>query len=209
MRLFIAREALDRHLAVAGDLFDPKVPPEEKIKTILPRFVGFYARWYPTRWIGWGHAPRFSEFGPLAGHVRYTERTTRRLARAIFHLMARFGPKLERRQALLFRTVDIGADLFAMTAALSRAQSLRARRDPSAEGAVELADLFCRMMRRRIARHFRSILHNDDVRKYRTARRVLAAEHLWLEAGLAPAPELARPAYAPQKEKRRKKAASA
>src|SRR5215831_6467605 len=67
MRLFIAREALDRHLAVAGDLFNPKVSREEKFKKILPRFVGFYAKWYPTRWLGWGRAPRFSEFGPLAG----------------------------------------------------------------------------------------------------------------------------------------------
>ena len=209
MRLFIAREALDRHLAVAGDLFNPKVSREEKMKKILPRFVGFYAKWYPTRWLGWGHAPRFSEFGPLAGHVRYAERTSRRLSRAIFHLMARFGPKLEKRQALLFRTVDIGADLFAMSATLSRAQSRRARGDAHAAEAIELADLFCRMMRRRIAAHFRALLRNDDVRKYRTARRVLAGEHLWLEAGLAPAPELSAP---PRRETRKaspKKAATA
>src|SRR4029077_5630833 len=62
MRLFIAREALDRHLAVAGDLFNPKVPASQKVRKVLPRFVGFYAKWYPTRWLGWGHAPRFSEF---------------------------------------------------------------------------------------------------------------------------------------------------
>jgi alkylation response protein AidB-like acyl-CoA dehydrogenase len=211
MRLFIAREALDRHLAVAGDLFNPKVARDEKIRKILPRFVGFYAKWYPTRWLGWGHAPRFSEFGPLAGHVRYAERTCRRLARAIFHLMARFGPKLEKRQALLFRTVDVGADLFAMSAALSRAQSLRAAGDATAPEAVELADLFCRMMRRRIALHFRALLRNDDKRKYATARRVLSGEHLWLESGLAPAPELSRAPYAEPKKKRpeRKKAASA
>jgi alkylation response protein AidB-like acyl-CoA dehydrogenase len=209
MRLFIAREALDRHLAVAGDLFNPKVSREEKMKKILPRFVGFYAKWYPTRWLGWGHAPRFSEFGPLALHVRYAERTSRRLSRAIFHLMARFGPKLEKRQALLFRTVDIGADLFAMSAALVRAQSMRSRRDPHAAEAVELADVFCRMMRRRIASHFRALLRNDDVRKYRTARRVLAGEHLWLESGLAPAPELAAAARTRPKRPSPKKAASA
>ncbi len=190
MRLFIAREALDRHLAVAGDLFNPKVSRSRKLKVALPKFVGFYAKWYPTRWMGWGHAPRFSEFGSLAGHVRYLERTARRLSRAIFHMMARYGPKLEKRQALLFRAVDIGADLFAMSAAVSRAYYLRRSKAPEAARAAELADIFCRMMRRRIAQHFHAIRSNDDVRKYQTARRVLAGEHLWLERGLAPFADL-------------------
>ncbi len=186
MRLFIAREALDRHLAVAGELFNPKVPAGQKLGRILPRFVGFYAKWYPTRWLGWGHAPRFSEFGPLSGHVRYLERTTRRLARALFHMMARYGPKLEKRQALLFRAVDVGADLFAMSAAVSRAQQIRKARRPEAERAVELADVFCRMTRRRIAAHFAGLRSNDDVAQYRTARRILEGEHRWLESGLVP-----------------------
>ncbi len=169
MRLFIAREALDRHLAVAGDLFNPKVPTSQKLGKALPRFVGFYAKWYPSRWIGWGHAPRFGEFGPLAPHVRYLERTTRRLARALFHMMARYGPKLEKRQALIFRAVDIGADLFAMSAAVSRAQQIRKAGRPEADRAVELADIFCRTTRRRIAALFSGLRSNDDVAKYRTA----------------------------------------
>ena len=185
MRLFIAREALDRHLAVASDLFDKKLSRKQRTAA-LPRFVGFYSKWYPTRWAGWGRWPRFSEFGPLAGHIRYIERTTRRLSRAIFHLMARHGPKLEKRQALLFRTVDIGADLFAMSAAVSRAAGMRRARKPEAASAVELADVFCRMMRRRIHDAFAAIRSNDDVRKYRTARRVLDGQHQWLERGLAP-----------------------
>jgi len=185
MRLFIAREALDRHLAVSMDLFDKKLSRKTRAKA-LPRFVGFYSTWYPTRWAGWGRWPRFSDFGPLAGHVRYMERTTRKLSRTIFHLMARHGPKLERRQALLFRTVDIGADLFAMSAAVSRAAGMRKARKPEAASAVELADVFCRMMRRRISVAFDAVRSNDDVRKYRTARRVLDGQHQWLERGITP-----------------------
>ncbi len=192
MRLFIAREALDRHLAVAGDLFNPKIPTAKKVGGVLPGFVGFYAKWYPTRWLGWGHAPRFSEFGPLARHVRYLERTSRRLARALFHMMARHGPKLEKRQALIFRAVDVGADLFAMSAAVSRAQQIRRAGKPEAARAAELADIFCRMTRRRIEERFRAMRSNDDVANYRTARRVLEGEHLWLESGLVPADALER-----------------
>ncbi|HEX9287830.1 MAG TPA: acyl-CoA dehydrogenase family protein, partial [Thermoanaerobaculia bacterium] len=185
MRLFIAREALDRHLAVSAKLFDKKLSRKERLAA-LPRFLGFYATWYPTRWAGWGRWPRFSEFGPLAGQIRYLERTTRRLARTIFHLMAMHGPKLEKRQALLFRTVDIGADLFAMSAAVSRAAGLRRSRAPEARSAVELAEVFCRMTRHRIESTFAAIRSNDDVRKYRTARRFLDGEHKWLERGMAP-----------------------
>jgi alkylation response protein AidB-like acyl-CoA dehydrogenase len=189
MRLFIAREALDRHLAVAGDLVNAKMPLAKKLAA-LPGILGFYARWYPGRYIGSGQLPRFREFGPLARHVRYIERATRRLSRAIFHMMARHGGKLEKRQALLFRAVDIGADLFAMSATVSRAQAMRRGRDADAARAAELADVFCRMTRRRIAQRFAAIGSNDDVRKYKTARRLLAGEHLWLERGLVPTDEL-------------------
>jgi hypothetical protein len=42
------------------------------------------------------------------------------------------------------------------------------------------------MMRRRISAAFGAVRANDDVRKYRTARRVLEGQHRWLERGLAP-----------------------
>ncbi len=185
MRLFIAREAVDRHLAVAGAFADPKAPLGKRLAA-LPRMAAHYAWWYPSRWLGWGRWPRFSEFGPLARHVRWADRATRRLSRTIFHLMLRHGPKLEKRQALLFRTVDVGADLFAMAAALSRAQQMRRAGGALAPKAVELADTFCRAMRRRIADHLRAVRSNDDVAKYRTAMSILDGEHAWLESGMTP-----------------------
>ena len=186
MRLFIAREAVDRHLAVAGAFADPKAPLGRRLSA-LPRMAAHYAWWYPSRWLGWGRWPRFSSFGPLAGHVRYVERTTRKLARALFHQMLRHGPKLEKRQALLFRLVDVGADLFAMAAALSRADGMRRSGAAEAARASELADVFCRTMKRRIGEHFRAVGSNDDVVKYASAIRVLEGEHAWLEEGLTPA----------------------
>ncbi len=189
MRLFIAREAVDTHLKLASDLIDPKAPPGRKLRALL-RSAAYYARWYPRLYLGWGRAPRYAEFGPLATHVRFVDRASRRLARTLFHCMVRFGPRLEKRQAVLFRLVEIGAELLAITAACSRAQAMRRREGEAAgptgraEGAVELADLFSRQARRRIERRFASVFRNDDARAYRTAQRVLRDEFLWLEEGI-------------------------
>ncbi|MCY1011041.1 acyl-CoA dehydrogenase family protein [Nannocystis pusilla] len=190
LRLFIAREALDRHLAVAGDLVDPKVPLKQKLAK-LPKVGAFYALWYPTRWLGWGRWPRYAQFGELARHVRWLERTTRRLSRAIFHLMVGKGASLEKRQALLFRCVDIGADLFTVTAAVTRAAALQRTGLPEGTGAVELADIFARQTRRRVEDRFRAIRSNDDRVRYGAARRLLDGEFSeLLETGLADSPAL-------------------
>lgn len=190
LRLFIAREALDRHLGVAGALVDPKVPLKQKLAA-LPKIGAFYAAWYPTRWLGWGRWPRYAEFGALARHVRWLERTTRRLSRAIFHLMVGKGAGLEKRQALLFRCVDVGADLFAVTAAVTRAAGMQRAGMSEGTAAVELADAFARQTRRRVADHFKKMRTNDDLARYRTARKLLAGEFReLLETGLADSPAI-------------------
>ena len=81
-------------------------------------------RWSP----GPGSRPgSYAEFGPLAPHLRYVERTSRKLARSTFYGMSRWQGRLEHRQAFLGRIVDIGAELFAMTAVCVRAAGGRRR----------------------------------------------------------------------------------
>ena len=183
MRLFIAREAVDTHLRVAGDIIDPKAPMGRRIKALL-RSGLYYAYWYPKLFLGWSRAPRYSEFGRLADHVRFVDRSCRRLARALFHCMVRFGPRLEKRQAVLGRLVEIGAELLAMTAACSRAHAMARQGGEAGAGSLELADVFCRHSRRRVEDRFEAIFHNDDVETYRVAQQVLRGEHGWLEAGM-------------------------
>jgi alkylation response protein AidB-like acyl-CoA dehydrogenase len=183
MRLFIAREAVDTHLRVAGDIIDPKAPMGRRIKALL-RSGLYYAYWYPKLFLGWSRAPRYSEFGRLADHVRFVDRSCRRLARALFHCMVRFGPRLEKRQAVLGRLVEIGAELLAMTAACSRAHAMARQGGEAGAGALELADVFCRHSRRRVEDRFKAIFDNDDVETYRVAQQVLRGEHGWLEAGM-------------------------
>ncbi|MFQ5889432.1 MAG: acyl-CoA dehydrogenase family protein [Gemmatimonadota bacterium] len=182
MRLFIAREAVDRHLQVAGELVEGDLSLAGKLAR-LPSVVAFYAVWYPRLWIGLGGLWGFSEFGGLAAHMRFVERSSRKLARTLFHKMIRYGAGLQRRQAILFRAVDIGAELFAIAATVGRADMLRRKGAPHAAEAEEVADLFCRLSRRRVKDLFRDMGSNDDALMYRTARRVLKGDHLWLEEG--------------------------
>lgn len=186
MRLFIAREAVDTHLDVAGDLVDPRTSGKQKFRALL-RAAAFYAWWYPSRWLGWGRWPRYSEFGPLASHIRFVERRSRKLARTLFHCMVRFGPKLEKRQLVLGRLVEIGAELLAMTAVCARAlQEGQGRQDGQGGqgGPMQLADVFCLHARRRVDDRFRAVWANDDTATYRLAQRVLKGEHSWLERGI-------------------------
>ena len=67
----------------------------------------------------------FSAYGPLARHMRFVERSSRKLARSTFYGMSRWQDRLERKQGFLFRVVDIGAELFAMSASCVRAQAER------------------------------------------------------------------------------------
>ena len=182
MRLFIAREAVDQHLKVAGALVNPRAPFGKRMAALVR--AGFhYAWWYPTRWVGWGRWPRFSEFGRLAGHMRFVDRSSRKLARAIFACMVRFGAGLEKRQAVLGRIVDIGSELFAMTAVTVRVDLLAAK-TPGDSSPEDLADLFCMHARRRVRAHFAALFSNDDVATYKVAARTMEGTYGWLEEGV-------------------------
>jgi len=183
MHLFMAREAVDRHLQVAGAMIDPEKGPAAKLAA-LPGMAAFYAWWYPSRWLGWGRWPRYAGFGRLATHLRFVERNSRKLARQSFHGMLRHQARLQNKQAFLFRLVDVANELFAMAASVCRAQAMTDEKRPEAAEAAALADLFCRTARRRVARLFEDLWSNDDVLKYRAALDVLDGRHAWLERGI-------------------------
>ena len=181
MRLFIAREAVDHHFKTAFALVDKNSTTNERVAA-AGRAAKFYPFWYIARWLGKGQVPAmYGEFGRLAKHLRFIERTTRHLGRSIFHAMVRFGPKLERRQLVLFRAVDIGAELFAMSAACVRARMLEKEGQKSA---IELADYFCREARVRIEHSFAELFSANDKAMNAVSKHVLAGEHTWLEQGI-------------------------
>ena len=181
MRLFIAREAVDTHLAVAGDLIKPGITTGQKIGA-LAKAGAFYATWLPKRFFGAGQiATSYGDFGPLAGHVRYIERTSRKLARSMFLAMGKYQAKLERKQAVLGRFVDIGAELYAMSCTVVRAKHLAD--GPNGREAQRLADVFCRRARMRVRRLFGELSRNADDITYKLAQDVLAGKYAFLEEG--------------------------
>ena len=184
MRLLIAREAVDAHLAAAGALGSEDASLSEKAKAAVGA-SGFYARWLPKLVAGTGMDPRsFGDFGRLARHLRFVERASRRLARQTFYGMGRWQAKLEHKQAFLGRIVDIGAELFAMAACCSRAEMLLRTSPERGASAYELADAYCEQARVRIEEYFDQLWRNTDDGDRVLARAVLAGDYEWLEAGV-------------------------
>ncbi|GLW19049.1 acyl-CoA dehydrogenase [Streptomyces sp. NBRC 13847] len=183
MHLLIAREAVDAHLSVAGDLIDPDKTLADKGRAAA-KAGGFYARWLPKLVAGPGQLPRtYQEFGMLAGHLRYVERTSRKLARSTFYAMSRWQGRMETKQGFLGRIVDIGAELFAMSAACVRAEYLRETDDHGRE-AQQLADVFCRQARIRIEELFGRLWTNTDDLDRKVVSGVLGGSYTWLEDGI-------------------------
>ncbi|MFD7337760.1 acyl-CoA dehydrogenase family protein [Streptomyces violascens] len=183
MHLLIAREAVDAHLSVAGDLIDPDKSLQDKARAGA-NAAGFYAKWLPKLVAGPGQLPRsYGEFGPLAQHLRYAERSARKLARSTFYAMSRWQGRMETKQGFLGRIVDIGAELFAMSAACVRAEHLRSTGENGRE-AVQLADTFCRQSRIRVEELFTRLWSNTDDLDRKIVDEVLAGSYTWLEEGV-------------------------
>lgn len=163
MRLFIAREALDPHLKIGAPVFNTTLSKKARLTAAL-RSGWFYARWYPKQWL------------PVAGdkHKRGIAKASHRLARTMFHAMLRFGPKLDKQQVLLGRFVDIGTELFAMSAVVSYADYLIKKGERKADDITPVVDYFVRKGQRQIGEWFRAARSNDDAVGYKLAQEMMA-----------------------------------
>jgi len=174
MRLFIAREALDPHLKAAGA--DPASGRPNLIKA-----ASFYAGWYPRQWLPAFGSDEVKVPDVLQGDFNYLSRAAKRLARDLFHMMAVYQAGLQRKQQILGRLVDIGGEIFAMSATISMAAARAGEED------LELAALFCRQARRRIKALRKAIYCNDDEKAYRLARKLLEGNYPCLEENIVTA----------------------
>jgi hypothetical protein len=184
MRLFLAREALDPHLKVAGGVLDSRQPAGRRFAAAV-KAGAFYALWYPRLY--WPSAGVPADVEPaFKPALAYVAKTGRRLARVLFHAMVKNGPKLERRQLLLGRIVDIGTELFAISSTALYANALVKRADPAhpREELEQLVDCVFGNARGRIAAAFAGLGRNDDRRNYDLAQALLEGRHAYLKKGI-------------------------
>ena len=183
MRLFIAREALDPHLSKAKPLLSSRTSIGEKLKTLLV-LAKYYALWYPKLWLPSFLGGKLAKLPcPLRCHVMYIQEASKKLARDIFLNMMIYQKKLEAKQSILNRFVDIGTDLFAMSTSCSYAQHL-VEQGEDKKNSIELADLFCREARKRIKANFRLGCCNHDKKHIAVARKLMARNYEWLESDI-------------------------
>lgn len=115
----------------------------------------------------------------LRDHMNYVRLTSKRLAREIFHKMLKYRQKLESKQSILNRIVDIGTEMFAISATCSYAAKLAKE---GKTNAVELADSFCSEARKRIEGSFEDGgAANTDCQNLKIAKKILNKEFEWME----------------------------
>ena len=185
MELIIAREALDTHFSLIMPIMDPKanVKKKSKIALLMDAFK-FYAAWYPKQWLP---APTPSNTKYLSSknvaHLGYCAKTSRKMARRLFHTMARYQQKLELKTLILARYVEIGTDLYAMTSSLAWAEALLAQ-NPNNKSIQDVCDLFCNIARKRIENNFRRLSCNHDDLTDKVGKEVMEGEFKWLMEGV-------------------------
>ncbi len=188
MRLFLAREALDPHLKISGAVLDTRKPIGLRARAALKAGL-FYGPWYLGLAVPSGGVP--ADFTPeFKSALRYVERTSRRLARTLFHAMVFVGPSLEKRQLTLGRIVDIGTELFAITATVLRADAMlkRGAQEYGRDELLHLVDFAVTDAKARIAQQFGGLRRNHDAKGYRLAGEILDGKHRGLEEGIVKSP---------------------
>ncbi|MFJ2651608.1 acyl-CoA dehydrogenase family protein [Streptomyces sp. NPDC087420] len=128
-----------------------------------------------------GHPPvpfggQTHENSALGSHVAFVERVSRLLADRLA-LVAAAPPAALERQRYLGRIVDIGSELYAMSASCVYAAAL----DGVGDTTTALADAFCHQARLRIAELLERLDDNGDERDREVAGRVMAGHFTWLE----------------------------
>ncbi|MFQ5992364.1 MAG: acyl-CoA dehydrogenase family protein [Nitrospiraceae bacterium] len=160
LRPFVAREGLSPHLDRASKYFDDSLNWLQRIREVVNLLL-FYVPWYVKRWKPTS-LPRRPELRhpKVRKKLQYTERASRRLARAVLYAMAMQQESLRDDQGRQNRIEAVVEDLLTISSTALHAE-FQQRLTSDASG-WELADEFFRHAKQRIDQAIREILLNED-----------------------------------------------
>ena len=180
MYLIMSREAMDTHFRLVMPILQPKPGQKESKFELIKNAAKYYMKWYPALYFPSSQSYNVKYLNPAnQAQLPYIEKTSRRLARKLFHTMGKYKEKLEFEQCILSNFVEIGVDLFAMSAALAFAEAKLAE-NPSDQTPQELADLFCRNARVRIAQNFKAVGKNHNSVYDKVTETLMKGEFSWM-----------------------------
>ena len=180
MHLIMAREAMDTHFKLIMPIIMPQKGQKESKFKLIMNALKFYISWYPKTWM-----PADTNFNVKhlnaanRDHLVFCAKTCKRLARKLFHTMAKYQAKLEYEQLILGNFVEIGTHLFVMAASLAFAEYLLAK-NPNDQTPQELADLFCKNARQHIDAQFRAVKKNHNYMYRKVAKNLMDGKYAWL-----------------------------
>ncbi len=182
LRPFVVREGLSPHLDRAKRFYADGLSILEQTRQAMT-LMRFYLPWYLRQWRN----------RPLSGrreltHLQvrpaalYVERTSRRLARAIFYALLRFQASFKDEQRLQNTIESVGEDLLAISATV-----LYAEQQTRLDGHTtvwELADAFCAAAKQRIEQRLKEFRHHGDTTAATTGRQALKGYYPTLSEGI-------------------------
>jgi alkylation response protein AidB-like acyl-CoA dehydrogenase len=182
LRPFVAREALNPHLE-RGRRYVQEGSGTGGRAVELLKLLLFYLPGYAGLWVGRPLLPLPSFRHPrVRPKLRFVQRASRRLARAILYAMALRRERLRDDQGRQGRIEAVGEDLLIITATALSAERLE-RTDRRA-GVWELADEVYRTARQRVARNIRELIRNQDEALAVVGRSAFAGKYPWLSHGI-------------------------
>jgi len=181
LRPFVAREALNLHLEHAMKLFDEKMSIVRRIQE-LARLSVFYVPWYLRQWRPRRLPPRSLFHHPkVRSQLRYVERASRRLARAVFYALLWQRQTFEDDQGRQNRIEAVGEDLLVITVTSLHAE---ARQRGTGQAVWDLADAVLGEAAARVKRHMRELLFNDDKKTAAVGTKALTGSYRSLSTGV-------------------------
>ena len=182
LRPFVVREGLSPHLDRAKRFYADGLSILEQARQAM-KLMRFYLPWYLRQWRKRPLPDRREITHPqVRPAALYVERTSRRLARAIFYALLRFQASFKDEQRLQNKIESVGEDLLAMLATVLYAE--RQTRLDGHTSVWELAEAFSAAAKQRIEQRLREFRHHRDTTAATTGRQALKGYYPTLSEGI-------------------------